>query len=256
MSAEPVSKATLSAEEARHSRSQQWVSILWKDIRVSTKKGRLILSGVSGIALPGEVIAIMGASAAGKTTLLNTLLHRNLQGLTVEGDVLVNGQKIGSAVTSVSAYVQQEDLFVGTLTVREHLMIMAMLKLPSSFSSSMRAARVEQVGPIISKVEMKNDRHHHADAPELPKAVIRTITYISVTGGEMKRLAFASKMLSNPPLLFCDEPTTGLDSHMAQVVVKASHFKSAHLLTAMIINAAVLRGSNRCLREARQYCAR
>ncbi|RCN40779.1 hypothetical protein ANCCAN_13269 [Ancylostoma caninum] len=36
----------------------------------------------------------------------------------------------------------------------------------------------------------------------------------------MKRLAFASKMLSNPPLLFCDEPTTGLDSHMAEVVVK------------------------------------
>ncbi|EYB86133.1 hypothetical protein Y032_0285g1361 [Ancylostoma ceylanicum] len=41
-----------------------------------------------------------------------------------------------------------------------------------------------------------------------------------ISGGEMKRLAFASKMLSNPPLLFCDEPTTGLDSHMAEVVVK------------------------------------
>lgn len=39
----------------------QLVSIAWKDISVRTKKGRQILDGVSGIALPGEVLAVMGA---------------------------------------------------------------------------------------------------------------------------------------------------------------------------------------------------
>ena len=63
----------------------------------------------------------MGASGAGKTTLLNTLLQRNLKGLDVEGEILVNGQNIGKGVTSVSAYVQQEDLFMGTLTVSSRL---------------------------------------------------------------------------------------------------------------------------------------
>lgn len=92
-------------------------SIQWHNLKVTTKAGRQLLHGISGIALPGEVVALMGASGAGKTTLLNSLLQRNLRGLTVEGEILVNGHQIGKNVTSVSAYVQQEDLFVGTLTV-------------------------------------------------------------------------------------------------------------------------------------------
>ncbi|PIO54332.1 hypothetical protein TELCIR_24308, partial [Teladorsagia circumcincta] len=96
--------------------SEQLVSIQWRNVKVTTKTGRQILQDVSGIAVPREMIALMGASGTGKTTLLNALLERNLGGLTVEGKVLVNGQNIGRGVTSVSAYVQQEDLFVGTLT--------------------------------------------------------------------------------------------------------------------------------------------
>lgn len=40
-----------------------------------------------------------------------------------------------------------------------------------------------------------------------------------ISGGEMKRLAFASEVLTDPPLMFCDEPTSGLDAFMAQNVV-------------------------------------
>ena len=41
-----------------------------------------------------------------------------------------------------------------------------------------------------------------------------------ISGGEMKRLSFASEVLTDPPLMFCDEPTSGLDSFMAQNVVE------------------------------------
>jgi ATP-binding cassette, subfamily G (WHITE), eye pigment precursor transporter len=41
-----------------------------------------------------------------------------------------------------------------------------------------------------------------------------------ISGGEMKRLSFASEVLTDPPLLLCDEPTSGLDSFMAQNVVQ------------------------------------
>jgi ABC-type lipoprotein export system ATPase subunit len=77
---------------------------------------------VSGVARPGELLAIMGASGAGKTTLLNTLMFRSPPSLQVSGRRALNGVHVNSStLASLSAYVQQHDLFIGTLTVREHL---------------------------------------------------------------------------------------------------------------------------------------
>ena len=60
-------------------------------------------------------------SGAGKSTLMNVLAYRNIASVRVAGTVTVNGHAIGLSINSMSAYVQQEDLFIGTLTVREHL---------------------------------------------------------------------------------------------------------------------------------------
>ena len=62
-----------------------------------------------------------GFSGAGKTTLMNVLSYQNMARLHVSGSVLVNGQSIKHKIKNISAYVQQEDLFIGTLTVKEHL---------------------------------------------------------------------------------------------------------------------------------------
>ena len=64
----------------------------------------------------------MGASGAGKTTLLNVLTHRNNEKLRITGDLFVNGRRMDpDTLTSRSAYVQQDDLFIGHITVREQL---------------------------------------------------------------------------------------------------------------------------------------
>ena len=42
-----------------------------------------------------------------------------------------------------------------------------------------------------------------------------------ISGGELRRLAFASEIITNPALLFCDEPTSGLDSFMAMTIVES-----------------------------------
>jgi ABC-type multidrug transport system ATPase subunit len=78
---------------------------------------------VDGIAYAKEVLAIMGASGAGKTTLLNALNMRNSNDLKVEGEVRINGKLIKSVedISSISGYVQQDDLFIGYLSVKEHL---------------------------------------------------------------------------------------------------------------------------------------
>lgn len=75
-----------------------------------------------GVAEPGEVLALMGSSGAGKTTLLNVLTQRNLSTVKVEGSVRLNGLPVKKQVLRrISAYVQQDDLFIGTMTVLEHL---------------------------------------------------------------------------------------------------------------------------------------
>uniref|UniRef100_A0A915P978 ABC transporter domain-containing protein n=1 Tax=Meloidogyne floridensis TaxID=298350 RepID=A0A915P978_9BILA len=109
------------------------VFISWHNLIIKhPKSGRIILDNVSGMAKSGQLVALMGASGAGKTTLLNTLLSRNLTNLTVQGKVLVNGEEMGKQITFVSGYVQQDELFMGTLTVKEHLIIQARLRLVGS----------------------------------------------------------------------------------------------------------------------------
>lgn len=77
---------------------------------------------VTGAVRPGEVLAIMGASGAGKTTLLNCLTFRTTGNLKVFGERYMNGDKIDVDVLArISGYVQQDDLFISTLTVHEHL---------------------------------------------------------------------------------------------------------------------------------------
>lgn len=52
---------------------------------------------------------------------MNVLAHRNISQMEVRGTVEVNDRPIGTDISSLSAYIQQEDIFVGSLTVREQL---------------------------------------------------------------------------------------------------------------------------------------
>lgn len=72
-------------------------------------------------------------SGAGKSTLLNVLSHRNISSVNVTGTVFVNETLVGAEINYMSAYVQQEDLFIGTLTVREHLMFQVCIYLLQIF---------------------------------------------------------------------------------------------------------------------------
>ncbi|MFH4981890.1 hypothetical protein AB6A40_008599 [Gnathostoma spinigerum] len=183
--------------------------LAWHNITVNVEKtNQHVLNDVSGIAQPRQITALMGASGAGKSTLLNTFSARNLKGLQVTGRVTVNGNEIGTDMTRISGYVQQDELFPSTLTVNEHLFIQSRIRLPEAFNDTERERRINQVVGELDLVKCRNTR-----------IGLRGVKK-GISGGEAKRLAFASELLSNPAILFCDEPTTGLDSSMAENVVK------------------------------------
>ena len=53
--------------------------------------------------------------------MLNVLARRNCHSLHIQGQVTINGRSVGKKITKLSAYFQQNDLFLGCMTVKEHL---------------------------------------------------------------------------------------------------------------------------------------
>jgi len=207
------------------SMSDDKITLTWENITIvqenfgasclKRKKGvtKTILYNVSGYARPGHLLAIMGASGAGKSTLLNAFTFRHLSGLTVvSGDWYSNGYEITpDSLTSVSAYIQQDDLFIGSLTVKEHLTFQALVRMDKQIPYKERMKRVETVAKELGLTKCLDTLIGSSDS-------MNTIKGIS--GGERKRLSFAAELLTDPPLMFCDEPTSGLDSFMSQNVVE------------------------------------
>lgn len=110
----------------------------WKNLTVkvkdrATKNEIEILSDSCGFVRAGEMLAIMGPSGSGKTTLLNALAHRQAAArATTTGEIFANGQTMTLRnVQQLSAYVEQEDALIGSLTVQETLRFAVGLALPS-----------------------------------------------------------------------------------------------------------------------------
>ncbi|XP_059178882.1 protein white-like [Physella acuta] len=165
-----------------------------------------ILKNISGLVPPGTLLAIMGASGAGKSTLLNILTRRNVKNYNFAGDICANGRPISDEIKELSAYVQQDDIFIPTLTVREQLQFRALLRMDKRLDRKARLIRVESV---ISEMGLMNCADSRIGNTEKR----------GISGGERKRLSFATEALTNPPIFFCDEPTSGLDTFMAQNIV-------------------------------------
>ena len=69
---------------------------------------------------------------------------RNLGNLNIEGEITINGLPAGTAMTKISAYVQQDDIFIGSMTVYEHLVFQAALRM-SKETKDFRMKRVQEV---------------------------------------------------------------------------------------------------------------
>lgn len=121
----------------------------------------------------------------------------------------LNGIPVNSKqLRSQCAYVQQDDLFIASLTAREHLIFQALLRMGRNVPYSQKVHRVNEV---ISELSLRKCANTIIGSPGRIKGL---------SGGERKRLAFASEALTDPHLMLCDEPTSGLDSFMAHSVLQ------------------------------------
>ncbi|KAJ5095583.1 hypothetical protein NUU61_004939 [Penicillium alfredii] len=165
-----------------------------------------VLDGVDAAMPSGSLTAIIGSSGSGKTSLLNLMAGRiGLSRARVAGATTFNADPNIERIRS--AYVMQEDVLIPTLTVRETLRYSADLRLPPPTTRAERHAIVEQVILELGLKECADTR-------------IGSTAHKGCSGGEKRRTSIGVQLLANPSVLFCDEPTTGLDATSAFQIIR------------------------------------
>ena len=154
---------------------------------------KIICNGVSLSISPCEMIAIVGGSGAGKSTVMNCLSGYSIP---TEGAVLINGVDIYenfNTVKSIMGYVPQADIVYDNLTVSDMLDYAAELRLPTDAAEDERKEAVNRALETVGLADRKD-------------VLIRKLS-----GGQKKRASIAVELLSDPKLFFLDEPASGLD---------------------------------------------
>ena len=161
---------------------------------VSGKKGpRKIVNDVSFKVNPGEFVAIIGGSGAGKSSVLGCVSGYSK---ITSGHVYVEGQDLESnfqTLKNLIGFVPQKDIVHEDLTLRKLLEYASFLRMPKDVSRADRVARIKEITDIVAL----NGRED---------TLVKRLS-----GGEKKRASMAVELLSDPGLFFLDEPTSGLD---------------------------------------------
>ncbi|XP_072553441.1 broad substrate specificity ATP-binding cassette transporter ABCG2 [Salminus brasiliensis] len=178
-----------------------------------------ILIDLNGIMKPG-MNAILGATGSGKSSFLDVLAARkDPKGLT--GEVLIDGAPQPPNFKCLSGYVVQDDVVMGTLTVRENFRFSAALRLPMTVSQKEKEEKVERLIEELGLTKVADSR-------------VGTQLIRGISGGERKRTNIGMELIIDPSVLFLDEPTTGLDASTANSVLSLLKRMSNHGRTIIL----------------------
>jgi ABC-2 type transport system ATP-binding protein len=157
-------------------------------LQKSYDKKLKVLRGVDFGVARGSIFALLGANGAGKTTtvnILSTLLKADAGTAAVNGfDVATQAADVRESISLTGQFAAVDEILTG----RENLVLVARLR------------RLKDAGQIADGLLA---RFQFSDA-----AGRRVSTY---SGGMRRRLDIAMSLIGNPPVIFLDEPTTGLD---------------------------------------------
>ncbi len=166
-----------------------------------------VVDRVSFTILPGEMVAVMGPSGAGKTSVLTTLAGYTPP---TEGHVFMDGYSLYrhyDVFRSAVGYVPQEDVMHRTLSVEEVLYYHARLEFSTEVSDDeIRDRIVTVLGQL--------------DLSRVAGTVVGDENVRGLSGGQRKRLNVAMELMSEPALLILDEPTSGLDARSAMELIR------------------------------------
>ncbi len=177
----------------------------FEDVKFSYGENITTLKGVDLRADPGEMIALVGHTGAGKSTIIN-LLTRFYEA--DSGSIRIDGQEIGetkkSSLRAAMGYVTQES-FLFNCSVRENLLVARENATEEEMWDVLRAANAEKF------------------VKALPEGLDTNVGErgVKLSVGEKQRVAIARVILKNPPLLLLDEATASVDTETEKLIQQA-----------------------------------
>jgi ATP-binding cassette subfamily B protein/subfamily B ATP-binding cassette protein MsbA len=194
--------------------------------------GTKVLHGISFAATPGEMVALVGLTGAGKTTLVS-LIPRFYDA--TEGRILIDGvdarqYRIRSLREKIAIVLQDPVLFSG------------------SIADNLRYGRLDATDAEIE--DAARAAHAHEFISRLPRRYDTGIAEAGggLSGGERQRLSVARAILKNAPILILDEPTSSLDAISEEIVFAALRRLRAGRTTIVIAHRlSTVRDADRIL---------
>lgn len=163
----------------------------------------LALDGVDLYVQPGTFVAVMGASGSGKSTLLHLL-----SGLTrpTSGTIQIEGQDLAKLSDRELTHFRRQRIglvfqsfnLVPSLTAADNILF-------PLYAAGIQTPEGSGFNEIVSRLGIEDRLMHRPD---------------SLSGGEQQRVAIARSLISNPAIIFADEPTGSLDSETGQSICK------------------------------------
>ena len=179
--------------------------IIVKDLIRVYRLGKVEIQALRGLNMnvaDGEIVSIIGPSGSGKTTLLNII-----GGLDVATAGSVHVGEVEVTTLSPSQLVEYRRKTVGhifqNLNLIPTLTAMENIELPMLAIGASKENRLERIKMLLEVVGLAQRANHK---PE------------EMSGGEQQRIAIATAMANDPPVILADEPTGELDTANAQVV--------------------------------------
>ena len=203
MNSNPVYYSSIIACYQKEHDTTQAVTFCGRDINFRFPNSDNGMHDLSFTLRNGELLAIMGGSGTGKTTLLS-LLNGTLT--PQQGTITINGHSITEpAAKALIGFVPQDDLLIEELTVYQNLWYTAKFCFEGMSDED------------LDRRVMKTLKDLGLDAAKDLKVGSPIHKFIS--GGQRKRLNIALELIREPAVLFLDEPTSGLSSADTEKVI-------------------------------------
>ena len=202
-SGSPVYYSSIMSAYTKDEPTTQAVEFCGRDINFRFPNSDNGMHDLSFTLRSGELLAIMGGSGTGKTTLLS-LLNGSMK--PQEGTITINGHDLSEPeAKALIGYVPQDDLLIEELTVYQNLWFTAKLCFEGLSDEE------------IDRRVMKTLRDLALDATKDLK--VGSAINKCISGGQRKRLNIALELIREPAVLFLDEPTSGLSSADTENVI-------------------------------------